>query len=254
MDCEFASPSGKVLVVPGFFYQEYRRTTTSGVDSYQPFGDPVWKVRFAPSESGHYTYQVHVVNGEQLTATEAAQFTCSPHAANHGFVRISKTNPLYFEYDDGTPFFAIANCQWWDKLGEVETFYSEFARAGGNMTRNFLSRIGELVADQDQYKVPAVPRPDRGFGKIDLDRAWRQDQAFEQCEMLGICQQLALSNGTYFLSSSNDGWRMSVYNTVHGGPFASLGEILTNPGEGELQTVLRYFAAAGHRQRLLLKP
>jgi len=246
VDCEFTSPGGKVLIVPGFFYQEYRRSMTSGVDSYQPVGDPVWKVRFAPSEPGDYTYRVQVVNGEQRAATEADQFTCSPDAANHGFVQISKTNPLYFEYDDGTPFFAIANCQWWDKLSEVETFYTEFARAGGNMTRNFLHRIGELVADQDQYKVPAPPRPDRGFGKIDLDRAWRHDQAFEQCERLGICQQLALSNGTYFLPSSNDGWRMSVYSSVHGGPFASPSarECLTDPAAREnFQRVLRYFVA-----------
>jgi hypothetical protein len=246
VDCEFTSPTGKVLIVPGFFYQEYRRTTTSGVDVYQPIGDPVWKLRFAPSVPGDYTYRIQVLNGEQAAATEAAQFTCSPHTANHGFVRISKTNPLYFEYDDGTPFFAIANCKWWDKLSEVETFYTEFARAGGNMTRNFMSRIGELAADRDQYKVPDQPRPDRGFGKMDLDRAWRHDQAFEQCEMLGICQQLAISNGTYFLRSSNDGWRMSVYSSDQGGPLTSPSakEYLTNPAAREnFKRVLRYFVA-----------
>jgi hypothetical protein len=128
-DAKFTSPCGAVLIVPGFFYQEYRRTMASGVDSYEPIGDPVWKVRFAPTEPGEYSYRVQVVNGEESAATDEATFTCSPHTANRGFVRISTTNPLYFEYDDGTPFFALATCKCWDKLADIETHYTEFARA-----------------------------------------------------------------------------------------------------------------------------
>ena len=248
VDGDFTSPSGVVLVVPGFFYQEYRRTMASGVDSYEPIGDPVWRVRFAPSEPGEYTYRVKVVNGEGVAATDESTFACIPHTASHGFVRISKTNPLYFEYDDGTPFFALATCKWWDKLANVEPHYSEFARAGGNMTRNFLMRIGELVADPDQYRVPSPPRPDRGFGRIDLDRAWRHDQALEQCEQLGICQQLAITNGTCFLQWNKSIWEMSAYNAVHGGPLADRKDqalrFLTDPSAREnFKRELRYFVA-----------
>ena len=103
VDGKFTPPSREALVAPGFYYQEYRRTMTSGEDSYEPIGDPVWKVRFAPTEPGEYSYRINIVNGEQIAATDEATFTCSPDTANRGFVRISKTNPLYFEYDDGTP-------------------------------------------------------------------------------------------------------------------------------------------------------
>jgi len=248
VDGEFTSPSGVVLAVPGFFYQAYRRTTTSGVDSHEPIGDPAWKVRFAPSEPGEYTYQVKAVNGEGVAATDTSAFACSPHTANHGFVRISKTNPLYFEYDDGTPFFALGTCKWWDKLADVETHYAEFARAGGNMTRNFLMRIGELVADPNQYKVPSPPRPDRGFGRIDLDRAWRHDHALEQCEQLGICQQLAITNGTCFLQWNESIWEMSAYNAVHDGPLTDRKDqalrFLTDASAREnFKQELRYFVA-----------
>ncbi|MEA3224651.1 MAG: DUF5060 domain-containing protein, partial [Planctomycetota bacterium] len=240
VDGEFTSPGGKVVIVPGFFYQEYKRTLKGGEDSYKPVGKPMWKVRFAPTEPGEYSYRVKVINRSQTASTNTSTLTCSPHTANHGFVRISKTNPLYLEYDDGTPFFALAHCTWYDSVGEVETFFDEFARAGGNMTRNFVSRIGEMVD-------PPAPRPDRGFGRMDLDRAWRYDQVFEQCERLGITHQLALANGTYFVGVTARRWGMMVYNQVHGGPLAgsmSGKEYLTNPQvRANFKRVLRYFVA-----------
>ena len=248
VDGEFTTPSGQVCSVPGFFYQAYERTTVSREDTYKPVGDPMWKVRFAPSEPGQHIYRVKVVNDRQTTVTDQATFACSPHTANHGFIRISKTNPLYFEYDDGTPFFALGTCKWWDKLADIETHYVEFARAGGNMTRNFLMRIGELVSDPDHYTIASPPRPDRGFGKIDLDRAWRHDQALELCEQLGICQQLAIANGTCFLSWDENRWNMSVYNPRHGGPLTGRSEqsrhFLTAPAAREnFKRELRYFIA-----------
>ena len=241
VDGEFTSPSGDVLVVPGFYYQEYRRMMTSGEDSYEPIGDPVWKVRFSPTGPGEYCYQVKVVNGDQIASTDEASFLCSSDTANHGFIRISKTNPLYFEYDDGSPFFALATCKWWDNLADIETHYAEFARVGGNMTRNFLSRIGELVDSPEL-------RPDRGFGRIDLDRAWRHDQSLEQCEQLGICQQLSIANGTCFMSWDIKRWRMSVYNARHGGPLTERSgqarHFLTSPAAREnFKLELRYFVA-----------
>ena len=251
VDGEFTSPGGKVVIVPGFFYQEYKRTLKGGEDSYKPVGKPMWKVRFAPTKAGEYAYQVSVTNRGQTVKTEKAMLTCTVDTANHGFVRVSKTNPLYFEYDDGTPFFAIANCKWWDRMGDnqqgdIEVFYTEFARAGGNMTRNFLMRIGELAADSARYNDPSASRPDRGFGKIDLDRAWRHDQSFELCEKLGICQQLAIANGTYFLTWDKKKWSMCVYNKVQGGPLTSQSgkEYLTTPAAREnFKRVLRYFVA-----------
>jgi len=241
VDAEFSSPSGRTLVVPGFFYQQYTRILKDGEDSYKPVGKPMWKVRFAPSEAGEYTYQVKVTNNGQIVDSEPGILTSTADTANHGFVRVSKSNPLYFQHDDGTPFFALANCKWWDNISDIETFYAEFARSGGNMTRNFVSRIGELVD-------PPVPRPDRGFGKIDLDRSWRHDQMLEQCEKLGICQQLAIANGTYFLKWDKNRWRMCVYNKFQGGFLDSQSgqakEYLTNKMAREnFKGTLRYFVA-----------
>ncbi|MFC1717795.1 hypothetical protein ACFL6S_29315, partial [Candidatus Poribacteria bacterium] len=190
---------------------------------------------------GEYTYQIKVANKGQIIVSGEDKLICTADTANHGFVRVSKSNPLYFEYDDGTPFFAVANCKWWDNIGDIEAFYTEFARAGGNMTRNFLSRIGELVD-------PPIPRPDRGFGKIDLDRSWRHDQMMELCEELGICQQLAIANGTYFLRWDKNRWRMCVYNKLQGGFVESQQELAKEYFTNELarrnfKGTLRYFVA-----------
>jgi len=244
VDGFFTTPGGRELVVPGFFYQDYKKITKDGEDSFKPVDNPVWKIRFTPTEVGNYTYKIKVINKDRELTTEPASFDCIFETSNHGFVRISKTNPLYFEYDDGSPFFAIANCKWWDRMGDneqgnIEAFYTEFARAGGNMTRNFQMRIGELVD-------PPIVRPDRGFGKIDLDRSWRHDRSFELCEKIGITHQVSIANGTYFLPYDSNRWNMCVYNVRHGGPFKtqSAKEYFTNPVAREnFKHTLRYFIA-----------
>lgn len=241
VDAEFACPDGSMMIVPGFFYQQYTRILKDGEDLYKPVGEPAWKVRFAPAKTGEYTYKIKVANKGQEITSQEDKFICTADTANHGFIRVSDSNPLYFEYDDGTPFFAVANCKWWDNICDIETFYTEFARAGGNMTRNFLMRIGELVD-------PPVPRPDRGFGKIDLDRSWRHDQMMELCEKLGICQQLSIANGTYFLKWDKNRWRMCVYNKLQGGFIGSQQELVKEYFANKLarqnfKGTLRYFVA-----------
>lgn len=238
VDAEFISPGGAVFLVPGFFYQEYEQITRDGKEAYKPVGESEWKIRFAPTEVGKYTYQIMAENGGQVVRTTEATFTATADTARHGFLQVSKINPRYFQYQDGTPFFAIGNSKYWDKIGEIENFYTEFARAGGNMTRNWVSRISEMVD-------PPAPRPDRGFGKIDLDRAWRHDQVIELCERLGIHQQLALANFTYLTNVEK--WRMCVYNKANGGPLESREDrlqYLTNPAAREnFRRGLRYFIA-----------
>ena len=62
---EFVSPAGKRTVIPGFFYQAYRNRREAD-DKQRPLldgvGKPCWKVRFAPTETGTYTYTLTLRN------------------------------------------------------------------------------------------------------------------------------------------------------------------------------------------------
>ena len=57
----FLAPSGRELIVPGFFYQDFERSQTAeGFEKLIPVGAPCWKLRFAPTEEGRWKFYVSV--------------------------------------------------------------------------------------------------------------------------------------------------------------------------------------------------
>jgi hypothetical protein len=114
------------VVQPGFLYQDYQRDCIgaeeedfcqywngqeyhSGREWLYPVGEPVWKIRFAPLETGTWRYRIRVTDGSGITYYPVdgdLSFTSIP-SNNHGFLRISPTDPGYFEFSDGTPFVGV---------------------------------------------------------------------------------------------------------------------------------------------------
>ena len=56
----FVSPSGRVLNVPAFFYQNYERRMENGQETLSAFGPKLWKIRFCPTEIGTHRYRIRV--------------------------------------------------------------------------------------------------------------------------------------------------------------------------------------------------
>jgi len=107
-----------VITQPGFVYQGYERRCLGsdpdngclgGVEWLYPQGDAVWKVRFAPQRTGVWRYRVRATDASGTVQSSEGTFTVTtsnvPH--NHGFIRVSPTDPGYFEYVDGTPFIGV---------------------------------------------------------------------------------------------------------------------------------------------------
>ncbi len=96
----FTSENGTVLVRPAFWD-----------------GENVWKVRFAPTETGKWTYKtyslnkadkgLHNIEGE----LECVDYTGDLEIYKRGFVKVSE-NKRYFVYDDGTPFYYLGDTHW----------------------------------------------------------------------------------------------------------------------------------------------
>lgn len=99
------------ILQPAFLYQAYSRSQRNGLDHIYPTGQPVWQVRFAPRQTGRWRYR--------LRATDAAGTTLYPAQGDleftvissnrPGFLRVSPTDPRYFEFDNGTPFIGIGH-------------------------------------------------------------------------------------------------------------------------------------------------
>lgn len=215
VDAHFYSPDGKQIIVPGFFYQEYRQNINNRLEKV---GNPVWKIRFTPVMAGEYKYELVANNkGKEITSPSNV-FTSISYNTNHGFLKISKTNPLYFEFDDGSPFFGVAMDNASNR--DYNRLYNRFAKVGGNFNRLFINNniydIGEVIQ-------PSAG-PDKGLGKMNLDNSWRLDRVIEIAENLGIYQLLCLTNQTNF----NGGWKNNVFNKANGGILDSPREYFTS--------------------------
>lgn len=224
VNSHFYTPEGDTLKVPGFFYQEYYQQDGRRLEIA---GNSEWKVRFTPTEPGKYSWQIIVNNKGTEIRSEREIFESVNYNTNHGFLRISKDNPHYFEFDDGTPFFGVGMNREQGNTYPNEQIYCRFASAGGNFNRLFLTNgtlnLGEIN--------PNNPQPDRGIGKINLEGAWHLDQVIEAGERLGIYHMLSLTNQWTF----NQRWKNHAYNQENGGVLNSPVEYWSN------EAALKYF-------------
>ncbi len=158
LNVNFTIPSGEIVTIEGFFYEPN-----------------VWKARFAPSETGLYTWNASLNDASgDATATGEVEVTDSDAS---GFLRVSDDNPMRWEHDDGSAFhpLGIQDCLLdvnndgnpindWGLDGEVrppgqhlpgtfsdiDTYFSTYAAAGFNLLRwsinncsfNLYERVG----------------------------------------------------------------------------------------------------------------
>lgn len=227
----FTSPDGEELLVPGFFFQKYRRKENGDL---KKVGEPVWKVRFTPVQTGEYQYQVIVNNnGEEITSP-LQEFQSTSYNANHGFIRVSEINPHYFEYSDGMPFFGVAMGRQQGNIYDRKS-YKRFSDAGGNFNRLFLTNGGLNLGE-----LNSTSRPDRGLGKMNLVASWRLDQVLKAGEKLGIYHILTITNQWTF----NHRWDTHAYNIENGGILDSPREYWTDEEAMQyFERHLRYLVA-----------
>jgi len=108
MDVTFTAPDGTKMVMPGFWD-----------------GGNTWKVRFAPTQCGIWTYTV-ACSDTANTGLQGKSGTlgCNVYTGDkaiyqHGFVKTNDTK--YFVYNDGTPFFYLGDTHWFIAHERFET-------------------------------------------------------------------------------------------------------------------------------------
>jgi len=111
----FTAPDGTVIVQPGFWD-----------------GGSVWKVRFAPTKLGLWSYVVTATDTtnsglHNITGSiQANAYTGNLDIYKHGFIKKSANNRA-FTYADGTPFFWLADTHWqapnYERLNECNNPY-----------------------------------------------------------------------------------------------------------------------------------
>jgi hypothetical protein len=236
----FQAPSGKVLVQPGFYYQEYDLQTDGEAEILTPVGNPLWKVRFSPTESGTYQYY--------LTAAEGAAFTTTPintfeveESDDPGFIQISPANARYFEYQNGEPFFGIGlNVGWWQYPEKGISTYKYYFDRMGEYRAN-LARVWMTNSGMDQGWILSIQDQTLG-ADYNLQEAWMFDAMLALAHQNEVRLLLTLDDVNQYGHSWN--WEVNLYNSANGGPCDTQSEIFTNPEAWKYQErIFRYIIA-----------
>ena len=254
----FRAPSGAQVEVPGFFYQGYRRTQDEkGFEKLIPVGAPSWKVRFAATEPGKHEYYVTLKDdrGEARSGTES--FVATPSPDPRGRVRVSRQDPRYFEFEDGSFFYPQGinmrdgGNQAAQQKGtyDFDAFFPAFQQAGLQYVRTWMCAWWAGIEWTDKYDS----RYDN-LGRYCMYNAWRLDQSIDLAEQDNLFIELTLnSHGQLRRDKFDAEWEYNPYAAANGGPCATPSLIWTHPTAKEMfRRRYRYIVARwGYSQHIM---
>jgi hypothetical protein len=260
LDALITLPSGKQVRVPGFWFQDYRRSIqnpeASGIHRIEvlaPVGKPEWRVRFSSGEVGEHRVTLVLKDQSGTRRSKEQAFTVAP-GARAGVIRISPRNRHYLEEPSGRVFFPIGEnlCMYQRKEGTYyfDRLLGKLAAAGGNYVRiwqeYYVSRDPKILAKPGDGSFTGFPLETQvtGLGRYDLESAWRLDYVAELCEKLSIRWQLTFEMVVWWERRMPHRWLRNRYNATNGGPCVNPEDYLTNPKARELvRRRLRYSVA-----------
>jgi hypothetical protein len=251
---EFESPGGKRARADAFFFQDYYRQEDAPRDRLVPQGPPGWRVRFTPTEPGAWRYRLRVKDASGEAQWGPGEFTALAPSAP-GFARVSKADPRFFEFDDGSPFFPIGHnvrssfdrrmdqqfpwARRRDEGAAVYPRYFERMRASGENLVEIWSAAWSLGLEWSP-----VDRGYHGVGQYNLMHAWEMDRVLESAEHNGIFVNLVINNHGKFSTFSDEEWDANPFNTANGGWLHDPGEFFTDElAFAAFRKLMRYMIA-----------
>ncbi|MFO7691884.1 MAG: DUF5060 domain-containing protein [Vicinamibacterales bacterium] len=196
----FTDPEGRRFVQPAFYAEEFLDGVRDGRDWHLPTGRFAWKVRFSPDRAGEWSFRITAVDRSGSAESAPQRFKVTP-SANRGFVRVSRADSRYFEFDDGSPFNP-RGFQLPDYLGNPSTegasAYARLGANGVNLVRVAISSVygsawNTWIGGRNQYRgyLPVtglVPFPDATAGQAGLAMRLDYEAAgdtgwFDACRM-----------------------------------------------------------------------
>jgi len=138
------TPDNKQIVLPAFYCQDYERRKfdrqRGRANWYYPIDTGSWKARFAPARTGTYSTAAALRDKSGTIHSQTVKFDCTP-SSKKGFIRAGRKNPRFFEFTEGTPFFAIGqNLAFigegqYVNLTKAEQIFEKLSRNGANFLR-----------------------------------------------------------------------------------------------------------------------
>jgi hypothetical protein len=240
VELEAVSPSGKRLVVPGFFGRDFDRKLEGGREILTPQGDGGWRARWLPLEAGRHKLSITARVGAEIVAKGEASMQVV-QGKRRGLARVEPGSRRYFRLDDGTPLFLTGLCCCWHgQRGtyDYDDWLQAYQQAGINYIRIWMWPEAFGLewdrGDKLQYR---------------MDTAWRLDRVLAEAERRGIFVMLCLDyHGMFEVKpdfwNGNNFWPRNPYNATNGGPCQIQNDFFTNSEAKQIYAKrLRYIVA-----------
>lgn len=254
---EVVAPSGRNFVVPGFWFEDFRRSIANPdardndrIELLEPVGAPEWRIRFASGETG--VHRVTLALRDAAGERRSQEYRIDVHSGEgRGYVRISSRNRHYLEDQSGRLVFPIGEnlCMYQQKEGTYyyDRLLEKLTSAGANYVRLWQEYYvpGDLSkraapGDGDFTGFP-LETAVTGLGRYDLASAWRLDYVADQCERLNVYWQLASEMVVWWERQLAHRWKRNPYNAANGGPCEKPADYFTNARAREfVRRRLRY--------------
>lgn len=145
VDAEFTPDNWKTVYrQPGFYYHYYQESRDSAAHEWRyPTGRAAWKVRFSANRTGTWHYRIRATDAGGAGVSGMYSLTVQA-SSRKGFLKVSKRDPRYFEFDDGSLFLGPginAGGSVTDPIKHLETDFSELQKNRIQLVRRWISGL-----------------------------------------------------------------------------------------------------------------
>ena len=251
---DFETPKGQHTRIDGFYGLGYYREKAVSGDEVLPQGPPYWRVRFCPLAPGTYRYTLTVKDAVGETRWGPGTFEATA-AQQPGFVRVSKADPRFFEFDNGSPFFPIGHnirSPFDTRMDGAFPWAQRWAEGSSAYIRYFdsMRQHGETLAEvwtaawSLGLEWSPLWRGYHGVGRYNMINAWELDRVVEAAEKNGIYLNLVINNHGKFSTWSDQEWAGNPFNLANGGYLNAPEEFFTDTrAQDAFRKLMRYMVA-----------
>lgn len=196
LDMKIITPTKQELILPCYY------------ESGQSGSNSLWKARFAPQETGGYTYSMELRKGGEVVAKSERKSFKVKRSNNKGFLHVK--NNWILQYDNGEAFRGIGeNIGWESRTNDDSKYFKELhenhkynynymlgslAKSGGNFYRTWICTWNLPLDWKDNFNNHRYTPSDKYYNPSAIKKI---DSLVELSENLNLYMMLTLGAGAY---------------------------------------------------------
>lgn len=242
----FIAPDYQEISVDGFYQEELILDENSG-HLINTNHDGVFKIRFAPTQIGDWSYQLILKDIHGNTLSNSFSFNCH-NTDNQGFIKVNSTN--YLQHSNGDLYLPIGENMAWSSSNvyfDYKKWITSLSDNGGNFLRLWHAHWGLGIEWKNGW------RDFEGLRRYHQKNAAYQDWLFEFCREKEVKVMLTLQHHGQISSIVNPEWNDNPYNITNGGMCQDVWNFFSSEqAKSDTKNRLRYIVARwGYSQQIM---